>query len=406
MRSAPSASAPRKGAPLAPPDWTQRLEHGHTTIAEALRGAGYRTGLYTSPHLVQLNERIRVRGAEISDDTLLELIRFIEPHATAVAKGYGDVTFFEYTTALAFEHFRREEARIVVLETGMGGRLDATNVVTPLLSVITRIGIEHSEYLGDDLASIAGEKAGIIKRGRPVVCGDMDEMSLGVLRQYAREKGSRLVTAAASVSVTRMSQTLSGQKLKAEGAGSGYPPFVLSLLGRHQLENCATVLTAIEEIASSAQLEINERAVVDGLASVEWQGRGQVLSEAPPMILDGAHNPSAAGPLAQTIKELAGKRPVGLVVGMCKGKDAAGFLRPFSPLVKRCWAVSLQDERRLPREELALLASRYGWTVSGEDLSVALVEAEEWAKENDGLICITGSLYLVGEVLMQRNGKG
>ncbi len=150
-------------------------------IESLLRAAGVSTGLYTSPHLVRLNERIQAGGECVTDDELTDLIHFVAPLADAAGAEHGEVTFFEYVTAMAFEHYRRKQVRLVVLETGMGGRLDATNVVTPLVSVITGISLEHTAYLGKTLAAIAGEKAGIIKPGRPVVCGNMPEEAMRVV---------------------------------------------------------------------------------------------------------------------------------------------------------------------------------------------------------------------------------
>ncbi len=372
-------------------------------VESVFRAAGYRTGLYTSPHLVRLNERMRVASECIENQELVDLIELINPHADAVASAHGEVTFFEFTTALAFEHFRRKEARLVILETGMGGRLDATNVVQPLVSAITRISVEHTEYLGPDVESIAAEKCGVIKPGRPVICGEMPEEAMAVVMRTAKQREAKVILANEAVSVHRLSQDLGGQKVRIGSEGCDYPALMLPLLGVHQLENCATAVATLEEVQEAGKLRIEEDAYAKGLACVEWQGRCQVLSVDPPIILDGAHNPVAAEALGRALKDIAGGRDVGLVLGMCNDKDVRGFLRPLSRLVKQCWPVALQNDRGMTSSELAREAGRMGWGATEAPLSEALAASERWARESDALICICGSLYLVGEVLSLRD---
>jgi len=367
-----------------------------------LRAAGYRTGIYTSPHLVRLNERTRVDGKCITDDEFLGLVKEVERHAKAIAKSHGEATFFEFTTAVAFEYFRRQNARMVVAETGMGGRLDATNVVMPLVSVITNISIEHAMYLGPDIASIAREKAGIIKQGRPVVCGELDETALSVTGRIAAERRCLLIEARDAVSVRRVSGGLAGQKIAVASADSDYGTIVMPLLGRHQLENCAIAVAAIEQVIA-AGVSVDVEAVRKGISTVRWPGRCEVLSSSPLMILDGGHNPGAAERLSHTVKELAKKRPVGLIFGMCSDKDVGGFLRPFAGVVKQCWTVTISNERAVPRADLAVAAEAMGWQARAAGLSEALTEAGKWALENNGVVCIAGSLYLVGEVMELRD---
>lgn len=368
-------------------------------IDSILRAAGYKTGIYTSPHLMRLNERIRVNGRCIPDAELMALIEEVERHSQHVQAEHGEVTFFEFTTALAFEHFRRCGASLVVAEVGMGGRLDSTNVVTPLISVITSISVEHAMYLGPDVPSIAREKAGIIKKGRPVVCGDLPEDALAVIRMIASENDARIVMAKDVVSVRLVSQSSAGQKISVTGANEDYSTVVMPLLGRHQMENCAIAVAAVEELGVTAQLPVGVEAVREGIRTVEWPGRLQVLSNDPLVVLDGGHNPGAAEKLGRTMKELAKKKPVGLVFGMCDDKDVDGFLRPFADTVKACWTVTIRTDRAIPRSRLAAAAGRLGWQVLDDDLPAAIAAAKQWALENKGVVCIAGSLYLVGEVL-------
>jgi dihydrofolate synthase/folylpolyglutamate synthase len=365
-----------------------------------LRAAGLPVGLYTSPHLVRFNERIRVNGACVTDEELAALFDTIEPIMAAVVAEGRQPTFFEVTTAMAFEHFRRKGAKLVVLETGMGGRLDATNVVTPLVSIVTRIDLDHMQYLGPTLEAIAREKGGILMPGRPAVLGAMPEPAAAELRAIARDRKAPLTDSVASVSVRRVSQSLTGQKLALATAAGDLGTVTLPLLGRHQLENVATVLAALEAVAAASPIRLPPEIVRRGLESVSWPGRLQVLSQEPPTLLDGAHNPDAARVLAAALKELFKKRPIGLVWGMCSDKDSAGFAAAMPDAVNRCWAVPIRSERRRPTAELAALAQRRRWAVTEcATVPAALAAAREWALAENGAVCIAGSLFLVGEVL-------
>ena len=375
-------------------------------LEAVLRKTGLRIGLYTSPHLLRFNERIRVDGAEITDAELAALFEEMEPHAAAVAATGHEATFFEFTTALAFEHFRRRQVRVAVIETGLGGRLDSTNVITPMVSVITRIGLEHTAYLGTTIEAIAGEKAGIIKAGRPVVCGATPPEALEVIQGVAAARKSPCISAADAVSVRRVSQTLDGQKVAITGSDAEYGTVMLSLLGKHQLENCATAVAALEALASCTPLALPPELIRAGLGEAVWPGRLQVLSREPPVLLDGAHNPDGARTLAVALKELFGKRKTALIWGMCDDKDALGFAKALGPVVRRCWTVPIDTERSTPPERLARMAETEGWQTSTGSLADAIDQARRWAVAEDGAVCIAGSLFLAGEVLAGTKEKG
>ena len=369
-------------------------------MESVLRSAGCRTGLYTSPHLCRFNERIRVAGACIADDELAALFDAVDraDRAVAAQPESRQATFFEFTTAMAFEHFRRRQADVVLLETGLGGRLDATNVVTPLLSVITRIDIEHTAYLGATLEQIAVEKAGIIKPGVPVVVGNMPDEAAATVRRIARERGSPVIPAADAVTVRRLGQNLDGQKIKVQSQEADFRPLLLPLLGNYQIENVAVATTALEFLNGGAALTFDEKAYRRGLESVRWPGRCQVLSRDPVTVLDVAHNPNAARALADSLRELAGRKPVGFVVGLLADKDARGFAAGIGPLAKRCWTVSIHEERGLPAADLAAAFRSAGLSAEAAELAVALDAARQWALDQGGLVCICGSLFLAGEV--------
>ncbi len=370
-------------------------------LASVLSAAGYRTGLFTSPHLVHLNERFRVNGEMIDDAGLGGVMDRVE----AVASGIdltqeGRVTFFECCAAMAFEHFRNCGVQLAVLETGMGGRLDATNVVTPAVSVITRIALDHSEYLGHDLATIAGEKGGIIKPGRPVVIGAMPAEAREVLVRVAAEKGAPLRDAAQTVSIERQSTGLDGMRLNVATSASAWPVLTLPLLGDHQLENVATAVAACEVLRDEVRVPVPDDALVQGLETTRWDGRFQVLQRDPPVVVDGAHNPDAARVLVRSMATIFKKKPVGLIVGMCADKPVGATLRELGALAPQTWVVPLASPRGMPADDLGRLARASGLTVSGAvDLSDAWEAALAWARKHDGVVCVAGSLFLVGEVL-------
>lgn len=364
------------------------------------RAAGYRVGLYTSPHIVRFNERIRVNGEPISDAELADLFDWIDPadrHAAAVTG--RPATFFELTTAMAFEYFRRKNAELVILETGMGGRLDATNVVIPVVSVITRIGLEHCQYLGDTIEKIAGEKAGIIKKGRPVVCGAMDEEAERVFRRVAGERACSFVSARESVNVKRLSQDFRGQRIKVVSQATDYPPMTLPLLGLYQIENVATAIAAAERAAQELEIRLDEKTVQRGLEAVRWPARCEVLCRNPLVILDVAHNPCGARALAETLRELSGGKKWGLVFSLLADKDAVGFVRELSGWVARAWVVPMRAERAAPAETLLAAAKTAGLDVELMNLPEACRAAVEWAQKNNSFLCIAGSLYLAGDLL-------
>ena len=376
-------------------------------LEAVLRQTGLKIGLYTSPHLVRFNERIRVDGKCIDDVELAALFEDMEPIAAEVARRQEgrEVTFFEFTTALAFEHFRRSGVQIAVVETGLGGRLDATNVVMPAVTAITRIGLEHTVYLGTTIEAIAGEKAGIVKVGRPVVCGAMPDEARAVIQAVAQERKAPFVDGAEAVTVRRISQDLAGQKVAITGGDTDYGTVTLSLLGKHQLENVATVVAVLETLGGRSPVVVPPEAILRGLAAARWPGRLQMLSQEPPVILDGAHNPDAARALAAALKDVLKKRKVGLVWGMCEDKDALGFAKALGGAVQRCWAVPIATERTVSPEKLALLARGEGWVTKVSTLGEAREEARAWAGENGGAVCIAGSLFLAGEVLAGNEGR-
>lgn len=369
-------------------------------IASVLKSAGFRVGLYTSPHLLRFNERVRFNGEMISDEDLLATMEMVDVAAARIQRdGFRDATFFEFTTALAFAYFRQRGVQVAVLETGMGGRLDATNVVTPVVSVITSIGIDHQAYLGNTIEEIAGEKVGIIKEGRPVVCGPLPDAARAVVRETARARAARLIFAEEICTVTRKSQSLEGQRLTIEAGGETISRVTCSLLGRSQLGNIAAAVAALQAFSTETQLPLSGEAFREGIANARWPARAQLLSRDPEILLDGAHNIEATASLCRTIDELRGKRAVACIASYLDDKDAAGCLRLLAPRMEHCWLVLRAGERAMSKAALDAAARQAGVKADICSLSDALDKGREWARATGGILVITGSLYLAGEAL-------
>jgi dihydrofolate synthase/folylpolyglutamate synthase len=369
-------------------------------LESVLRSAGFRTGLYVSPHLVRFNERICVNGVEATDGELEALAQDVEGVERGVAERLGKpATYFEFSTAMMFEHFKRRKVDIAVIETGMGGRLDATNVVVPAVAVITAIGMDHMAYLGPDLAAIAGEKAGIVKGGRPVVSGRQKPEAMAVIRRIAAELRAPLVLAGESVGVRRVSEDWTGQRVSIETGDWAVGSIRLPLLGDHQLENLATVAATVGVLRESG-LTIDEKAIRKGVGQTVWPGRMQVLQSDPPVLLDGGHNPQAGAVVADFLKHRLKGRPLGIVLGMCRDKDLHGYLDSFRGMARRFWAVPIRTERSLSAAEVAAVARGVCREVTEmESAADGAREATSWARDAGGTVCIAGSLYLVGEIL-------
>ncbi len=368
-------------------------------IASILQAAGLRVGLYTSPHLVRFNERFRVNGASLSDAELVKALEACEQAADTVHDEQGhEATFFEITTVLAFECFRRAGVKIAVIETGLGGRLDATNVVNPLVSVITSIAEDHAVHLGDTLEAIAGEKAGIIKQGRPVVSAPQDESAERVLRDVAASRSAPFSAAAEAVELQRISGDLRGQKVRFETTSGLSGTAQYPLLGDHQLENLGVAIAASEQLFDLLGVPLEADVVKRGVAQVQWCGRFQLLKEDPIVIADAAHNPAGADALLSTLKR-NGIKHAGVVLGMCDDKDAEGVVRRLAGVASRAWVVPIPNERSMPGEKLVHLVSSFDVNAEAMSLDSGLEAAEAWARESGLPIVITGSIFLLGAVL-------
>ena len=384
-------------------------------LAAIARAAGLRVGLYTSPHLVSFHERIAVDGRPITPEELAEAFEAVR-RAVEAESPVEPPTHFEFTTAMAFWHMARAGVELAVVEVGLGGRLDATNVLEPCLCVITPVGLDHTQVLGPTVAAVAAEKAGIVKPGVPVVVAPQCPEAMEVIeRSCARAKSPlhRVLEAGsgradgASYRYEVLGVGLEGGWLRLEGPGRWRVERVrVGLLGRHQVQNASVALAAAHRLAC-AGWPLTEAAMREGLATVRWPARLQVLGRDPWLILDGAHNPQAAGALARAVGELFAGAPPVLVVGMLAEKDVAGALAQLvhpGAVVVATRARSGRTEPAHP-EHLARLARQAGAAraLAVAPASAAVQTALRIAREGggDGPVVVTGSLYLAGEVLAE-----
>jgi dihydrofolate synthase/folylpolyglutamate synthase len=368
-------------------------------IASVLRSAGYRVGLYTSPHLISFPERIRINNVPITEAKTVELAQRVrktyqqQPAGGAAAL---NPTFFEVTTAMAFTHFAEEGVDIAVVETGMGGRLDATNVITPLVTVITNVDLEHTEYLGNTLELIAGEKAGIIKTGVPLVTGVIQPEVIRVIEREAAASGVPIYRLDRDFSAERVSSDR-GQRFHYRGIKTGYDLLMIALLGGYQVDNACLALAAIECVRD-AGMTVGEEALRRGLEQAQWEGRLERVSHRPDIYLDGAHNPASARMLAAAVRDMKrAYRRLVLVLGILGDKDFRGIIAELVPLADRVIVTRPEYSRAMDLGALAEeVRALHGTVDTAETVEKAVSLARADAAPED-MILVTGSLYVVGD---------
>lgn len=361
-------------------------------IASALSAAGYRNGLYTSPHLHTFRERITIDGEMISEEEFSALVERLQPEIDEVNRhhNYGEITTFEILTALAFTCFSGHRVDFQVLEVGLGGRLDATNVVTPRLAVITSLSLDHAEVLGDSLAKIAREKAGIIKPGAMVVSAPQPGEAAEVIREVCDQNGASLIEVGRDITWKKLTSNMAGQSFEVRGKKGSYR-LAIPLIGGHQLENAAIAVAALEALA------IGEKDMARGLAQVRWPGRLEVLRDKPLFLVDGAHNRDSARRLREAIEEYLHFDRLILIAGASSDKDIAGMLGELAPICSLIIVTCSRHPRALAPDLILDELERQG--VKGElaeSVSSAAGRALALAGPDD-LICATGSLFVAAE---------
>jgi len=375
-------------------------------IASALTASGYTTGLYTSPHLHTWRERIRVNGRLISEEELTALVERLKPEIEAVNQKatYGQLTTFEMLTALAFAHFKLKEVDFQVLEVGLGGKFDATNVIKPEVCIITSISFDHTEVLGNSLAEIAAEKAGIIKPGCVVVTSPQPDEVNTVIEETCFSHGVELVRVGSNITWQGISSNLNRQLLQVKGRLDSYE-LSIPLLGDYQLGNAATAVAALEVLAIRG-VNISKNSIISGLAQVGWPGRLQILSHRPLLIVDGAHNPDSARRLKQSLEQHFDFDRAILVIGASSDKDIAGIISELAPPFDKVIVTRSRHPRAMPLPLLKAEFRRHGVEAQAIDtVSEALSLALALAGARD-LVCVTGSLFVVAEAIEQADIQG
>jgi dihydrofolate synthase / folylpolyglutamate synthase len=382
------------------------------TLASILKASGLRTGLYTSPHLIRINERIRINGQPISDNEFALLHDMVDRTAERLV-GEGELpwhpSFFEMLTAIAFEYFSRKKVDIAVLEVGMGGRLDATNVIEPQISIITDISLDHQKFLGNTVAEIALEKAGIIRRGGVVVTLPQEPQANDVIGNTILDLEAQAVNAVPYVPPVAPSTEYRVTSSKSGHAIFRYPLEVMGkrilvetpLVGRHQLRNVALAIAAAEELSKHG-FAITADSIERGIKDTHWPGRFQVIppaNGAPEYVLDVAHNPAGAWALRSTLSGAYEDRPLTFVFGAMRDKAIGEIAEILFPLAERVIATRADNPRSATSGEIRDAAAHTSVAIEeAPNVTVALERAQILAEPN-GVIVVTGSIYIVGEAM-------
>jgi dihydrofolate synthase / folylpolyglutamate synthase len=383
-----------------------------STLASILQASGLRTGLYTSPHLVRINERIQIGGDKISDDDFALVHDLVDRTAERLVSE-GELpwhpSFFEMLTAIGFEYFARRKVDIAVLEVGMGGRLDATNVVEPRVSVITDISLDHQKYLGDTVTEIAGEKAGIIRPGGVVVTLPQQPQANDVIGNVILELGARAVNAVPYVPPV---SPASGEYLAANAAKtpvSRYPLQVMGeqimvetpLLGRHQLRNVALAIAAAEALGRQG-FPVTASSIERGIRETHWPGRFQVIpatSDQPEYVFDVAHNPAGAWALRSTLSAGYPDRSLTFIFGAMRDKAIGEMAEILFPLADRVIVTRADNPRSASPQEIREAAARTSTQMEEAADVAAAIELARSSTRPDAVVVITGSIYIVGEAM-------
>jgi len=360
-------------------------------MASILQKEGYQTGLYTSPHLIRFTERIKINGKEIEQEEVAELAGWMRKRVEEAGVP-PPFTFFDFTTALALLYFKQKMVDLAVLEVGLGGRLDSTNVVDPLLSIITNIAKDHEEQLGRSLLKIAGEKAGIIKKGRPLLTAATQPQVLRLFSKICQERRSPYYRVGKEFRCVQNGE----RNFDYEGLDRKLWNISLNLGGPHQIINATTALGAME-LLDDLGYSVSNDAMIEGVKEVEWPGRLEMVCSSPRVVLDGAHNPAGALALKESMEKEFQYHHLNLILGVMKDKDIPSILRLLAPLAHHLILTRPHTDRAAPPALLLKALGKNGEKAEiAEDLEGAIEKGLSMTKEDD-LLCITGSLYTVGE---------
>lgn len=358
--------------------------------AAALQAAGYRTGLYISPHLQDYTERIQVDGQPVSHAGLAELVEQVKEVVARIPR----LTTFEITTALGFLYFMQQKVDAAVIEVGLGGRLDATNVVLPRVAVITSLSYDHMAVLGNTLRAIAGEKAGIIKEGVPVVSSPQKDEALLVLEKVARERRAPLTLVGKDILFQAGEHSLDGQSLEVWTPAQKAVKLTLPLLGAHQLVNAAAAFAALK----ASGFPITDNEIRAGFAKVYWPCRFEIVRREPPLILDSAHNTDSFEKLKQCLDDYFPGRPVTLIIGSSEDKDIRGMLTQLKPCLRYLFATRAVHPRALEPEKILEMARTLRIPAEmASPVELALQKALERSAKDGSIVLSAGSMFVTAE---------
>ncbi|MBL8100423.1 MAG: bifunctional folylpolyglutamate synthase/dihydrofolate synthase [Anaerolineales bacterium] len=388
-----SMGNPQKKYPIIHVAGTKGKGSVSALCASALKAAGYKTGLYTSPHLLDFVERIQIDGEPISHAQLVELIEEIKPHVAKTEK----ITTFEITTALAFLAFAKYNVTAAVFEVGLGGRLDATNIVTPNVSVITSLSYDHTAVLGNTLALIAGEKAGIIKNNIPVVSSPQKDEALEVLLRVANLTNSEFTLVGKDITYELIESNIKGQRMTVDG-GQWTVELQIPLLGHHQIENAATAYMALKK----SGIKISDEQIQTGFANVKWRARFEIARLNPTVIFDSAHNHDSFLRLDETLQEYFPNQKVYLIFGASEDKNILDMFSALKSRLEKIIVTKADHPRALNVEKIVSLADQL--EIKSEavfPVKEALKRALELSSKDGSIVLSAGSMFVTAEVMRE-----
>jgi len=372
--------------------------------ANILQRQGLKVGLYVSPHLVDFTERISINGKQISHKDTVRIGSDLRPTMDQMASEGTDkqLTFFEFTTGLAFKYFSENKIDIAVVEVGLGGRLDATNILRPEVGVVTRIGLEHTKYLGNTIPEVAREKAGIIKGGMHVVTCERGEEALPVIVAACKKRGAALRRIDADFRVTNVRRSLSGTTFDYSGRRE-IVDLATHLVGAYQTENAAAAIAAVDELEPKG-VSVSEDSVREGILTTKWPGRLGVVSKRPVLVFDGSHNPDGASRTAEELRSL-GLVPLTLVIGCMQDKDVREIVKALAPIASSMVVTQVDNKRAMGASALAeVVKEEFQGPVEVMIPSRRALEHAYSFPDGNG-VCVIGSLYLVGEAIQWWNTR-
>ncbi|MBT9137603.1 MAG: Folylpolyglutamate synthase [Syntrophomonadaceae bacterium] len=370
-------------------------------ISSILRSAGYKVGTYTSPHLTKLRERIAINGVLISRRQLAKLVAEVRGALHLLSKAER-LTFFETVTIIAFLFFARQKVDFLVCEVGIEGKFDATVVLRSIISVVTNVELDHTNELGKTVAKIAREQIGIIRKDSILVTASRQK-ALSILKEICRKKGATLLAVGENLKYTRLKYNLGGETFTVKGTYRKYSRLQTTLIGMHQVVNATTAIGAVEALRNYG-IPISPASIREGLKRAKWEGRFEIIRKKPLIVLDGAHNPSAANALRKTLADLGLSNFI-MVIGILNDKDAPRIIAKLAPLATEVVVTQPQTKRAIKPHELANEAKKHISNVTIREntrdaISYALTKSSSQAP-----VCITGSLYLVGEAKQYFNSQ-